>query len=130
MPYIDKDYYDNEYKGVPVDGDAFSRLVSRASEVIDALTSYKLANVDIEDLAPFIKGQVKKATAAQVEYLSLSGESNAIGGGGFSHVSAGNFSYGDKPGKESISRTETMTSQLVISILSSTGLLYGGVDYR
>lgn len=128
MSYIDKVYYDNEYKGIQIDEDTFSRLSERSTEIIDILTNYKLIGTDIEELAPFIRMQIKKATASQIEYLFTSGESNAIGGGGFSQVRAGNFTYGDKAGKESISRAETMTSQKVTSILSSTGLLYGGVD--
>lgn len=128
MPYIDKTYYDNKYKGIPLDEDTFSRLSKRASDVIDALINYKLTGVVFEDVGLFIKDQVKKATAVQVEYLFTNGESNAIGGGGFSQVSAGNFTYGDKAGKETISRAETMTTQLVVSLLSSTGLIHAGVD--
>ena len=55
-------------------------------------------------------------------------EEQSIGSGGFGQVTAGNFSYGDKPGKESLSRAEMMTTQKVISILAAAGLLYAGVD--
>lgn len=125
MPYIDNNYYVIEYEGTPVDVGSFYRLVKRATETIDILTKYKLTGVDIESLPPFIKKQIKKATAAQVEYLITNGESISMGGGSFSQVSAGNFTYGDKAG---ISRAENMTNQLVLSLLSSTGLLYTGVD--
>ncbi len=128
MPYIDLEYYNNEYEGVEVDSTSFSRLSKRASEMIDILINHKLTGKDFDKQGAFIKEQIKKATAAQIEYIVLNGEENSIGSGGFGQVSAGNFSYGDKPGKESISRSETMTSQKVMSILSSTGLLYKGLD--
>lgn len=130
MSYIDSDYYMMEYGGGDIDMVAFSRLSKRSSDVINILTGYKITQIGFENLAPFIKDQIKKATAAQVEYLAVNGEGAAIGGGGFGQVSAGNFSYGDKAGKEDISRAETMTSQLVLSLLTPTGLLYRGVGIR
>ena len=123
MPYINLDYYNNEYEGTPVDLESFSRLSKRASDTIDILINHKLTGKDFDKQGAFIKEQIKKATAAQIEYIVLNGEENSIGSGGFGQVSAGNFSYGDKAGKESISRAEMMTSQKVVSILSSTGLL-------
>lgn len=128
MPYINLDYYNNEYEGTPVDFESFSRLSKRASDTIDILINHKLTGKDFDKQGAFIKEQIKKATAAQVEYMVLNGEEKSIVGGGFGQVSAGNFSYGDKGGKESISRAEIMTSQKVMSLLSFTGLLYKGLD--
>lgn len=128
MPYVDETYYKEEYEGVEVDSTSFSRLSKRASEMIDILINHKLTGKDFNEQGAFIKKQIKKATAAQIEYIVLNGEENSIGSGGFGQVSAGNFSYGDKAGKESISRAEMMTSQKVTSILSPTGLLYKGLD--
>lgn len=128
MPYIDKDYYENDYKGMPItDNSIFDRYVRRASETIDSVTNYKLNSVGFESLAPFIQEQVKKATAAQIEYLLVSGQGAAMGAGGFGQVSVGNFSYGDKPGATSENRYEKMTSGAVLSYLEPTGLLYQGV---
>lgn len=39
MSYIDKDFYDNVYKGAPIaDDNEFNRLAERASDMIDQIT--------------------------------------------------------------------------------------------
>lgn len=129
MPYITKEYYENEYKGTPVqDKEAFDRLAARATDIVDMLTNFNLLGTELSKWPELIQGQIKKATAAQVEYLLTYGESNALGAGEYGQVSAGNFSYGDKAGKEALSREEQMTSAAVLNHLSPTGLLYTGVD--
>lgn len=128
MSYIDKIYYDEEYQGIELELDTFYRLSKRASETIDILTNYQIKQMSIDAFSEFTQEQIKLATATQIEYIYTNGEGNTSGSGGFGQVTAGNFSYGDKPGKESISRAEMMTSQKVTSILSFTGLLYQGVD--
>lgn len=131
MPYIDDDYYKNEYVGIPIsDENTFNRLVKRASDIVDMLTFHKLISIDFEKWPDFVQGQVKKATAAQVEYLFTNGETKAMGAGGYGQVSAGNFSYGDKAGADALSREEEMTSAAVIEHLRPTGLFYQGVDVR
>lgn len=129
MPYIDKDYYENEYKGMPVsDGLAFERLAMSASRVVDFLTNHRLVGSEFSEWPDLIQAQVKKATAAQVEYLITNGETKAMGSGDYGQVSAGNFSYGDKAGSDALSREEQMASAAVTMHLKPTGLLYQGVD--
>ncbi|WP_153124670.1 hypothetical protein [Peribacillus tepidiphilus] len=129
MAYIDKQYYDNEYKGVPIaDESTFNRLAERASDVIDEMTEYKIQ--DFNTLTTFQQTQVKKATAAQIEYMVTSGES-VIHGSNFGSVSIGSFSYseGAKGSNDSrINRNEQRTSPAVIGYLKPTGLLYRGVS--
>lgn len=128
MPYIDKDYYENNYEGIPVNGDAFKRLTKRASEIIDFLTNHALKDPTLDLMGiPIIEEQVKKATAAQVEYLHTQGESKAMGAGSLGQVSAGNFSYGERVGDDTLSRQQQMTSSAVLEHLKPTGLLYQGV---
>lgn len=128
MPYIDKDFYDSEYGGTPInDVPTFDRLVKRASEIIDYLTNHALQFIELDSYSSFVQNQVKKATASQVEYLLTNGESKAIGGDSFGQVSAGNFSYGNRMGDSSLNRTEQMVGGAVIQHLSPTGLLYQGV---
>lgn len=129
MSYITKEYYENEYKGTPIqDGETFDRLAARATDIVDMLTNFYLLGSELSKWPALIQGQIKKATAAQVEYLLTHGEDKAMGAGDYGQVSAGNFSYGDKAGKESLSREEQMTSVAVINHLEPTGLLYRGVD--
>ncbi|MBJ8031417.1 hypothetical protein [Bacillus cereus group sp. N21] len=129
MPYIDVDYYNNEYRGTPVSDVALlDRLISRASDQIDHVINYKLEGVDFDKLAPFIKKQVKKATAAQVEFLAINGETSATvseGGGGFS-VGA----YSENGMSVGTNGAPNFYAQYAISVpkfLKPTGLLYAGV---
>ncbi len=131
MPYIDEDYYKDEYKGLPVpEGLAFERLAMSASRVIDFLTNHRLEGSDFSKWPELIQSYIKKATAAQVEYLITSGETKAMGSGDYGQVTAGNFSYGDKAGSDALSREQDMTSAAVIMHLRPTGLLYQGVGVR
>lgn len=126
MPYIDYEYYTEDYKGIQIDEDTFNRLVRRASEIIDMLTNYVIRTLEFERWASFLQEQVKKATAAQVEYLHTHGESNAMGAGELGQVSAGNFSY--NVGSDGLDRRQKMVSTAVIEHLSPTCLLYQGVE--
>ena len=129
MPYIDVDYYNNEYKGTPVSDVALlDRLINRASDQIDHVINYKLEGVDFDKLAPFIKKQVKKATAAQVEFLAINGETSATvseGGGGFS---VGAYSEnGMSAGAAEAPSYYDRYAITVVDYLKPTGLLYTGV---
>ena len=42
MDYIDSDYYENQYKGEPVDKADFPAILQRAEEIIEELTLYRL----------------------------------------------------------------------------------------
>jgi hypothetical protein len=120
MAYIDKTYYDSEYKGTPIsDEDEFNKTAERASDVIDQLTSYTIANYDFERLATFLQTQVKKATAAQVEYFLLNGGYEATQQSELTSVNIGAFSY--QEGNNQI------TNDTVIGHLTPTGLLYRGL---
>lgn len=131
MPYIDEAYYKNEYEGIPFKAEgAFSRLAKNASRVIDILTQHQLISTEFTKWPEMVQAQVKKATAAQVEYLFTNGETKAMGAGGYGQVSAGNFSYGDKAGTDALSREQEMTSVAVIEHLKPTGLIYQGVEVR
>jgi hypothetical protein len=117
MSYIDYTYYTDVYKGVPIDADTFSRLSERASELIDQVTNYTIQ--DLSALPVFTQDQVKKATAAQVEYFVYAGEQVLHGDNGMTDVRLGNFSY-------SVG-TQSAISPAVINYLRPTGLLYRGV---
>ncbi|MRG87001.1 head-tail connector protein [Salinibacillus xinjiangensis] len=124
MTYIDKAYYDGEYKGTPVgDVDEFARLEQRAGEVIDELTNYTIANYEFTQLATFVQEQVKKATAAQVEHYVLNGGYEAIQGENLSNVRIGSFSYTEESASNEV-------SQKAYKLLAPTGLLYRGLGVR
>ena len=120
MTYIDYTYYTDVYKGVPIpDADTFSRLSERASELIDQVTNYTIQ--DLAALTTFTQEQVKKATAAQVEYFALAGDSVTHGVSEFQNVKLGDFSYSTGGAAQNV------VSPAVLSYLRPTGLLYRGV---
>ncbi|MBM6648989.1 hypothetical protein [Bacillus sp. RIT 809] len=129
MPYIDVDYYNNDYEGTPVaDITLLKRMIKRASEQIDSIIGYKLQGVDFDKVAPFIRDQVKKATAAQVEFLAINGITSATvseGGGGFS---VGAYSEnGMSAGAADAPSHYDRYAITVVDYLRPTGLLYSGV---
>jgi hypothetical protein len=123
MPYIDESYYRVVYKGIEVDASIFLSLEARASDLIDRLTSHKIvmSNNKLADYPVFIQEQVKKATAAQVEYLVINGGETAVHGGAPSSVNIGNFSYQEGTDNQIVSPS-------TIGHLQPTGLLYRGVS--
>lgn len=132
MAYIDKDYYDNEFKGVPIDESTFSRYAERASDLIDQMTNYVLWG-KFDSFPPFIQEMVKKATAAQVEYYFVQGGPEQVDSTNDpGEVRIGNFSYGSRGGsgrgEQRINRQENRVSPSVIGYLAPTGLLYRGLD--
>ncbi|PEJ75186.1 hypothetical protein CN680_18020 [Bacillus pseudomycoides] len=129
MPYIDVDYYNNDYEGTQVsDETLLKRMIKRASEQIDSIIGYKLQGVDFDKVAPFIREQVKKATAAQVEFLAINGITSATvseGGGGFS---VGAYSEnGMSAGAASAPSHYDRYAITVVDYLKHTGLLYAGI---
>lgn len=128
MPYIDQAFYDDVYKGNPVNTDAFSRFAERASDIIDQVTNFALVSVDFNNLHPVIQTHVKKAVAAQVEYLSMAGTNAVHGETSASNVSIGNFSYSEGPDLAGLSREQRRISPAALSYLRATGLLNRGVS--
>ncbi|MET3504945.1 hypothetical protein [Halalkalibacter oceani] len=124
MPYITVDYYKNDYEGVPVEDADLPRFIKRASEVVDQVTNYAIN--DFERLAPFVQLQVKKATAAQVEFFQLNGGTSiSITGDDVTGVSIGKFSYGG--GVRSSGEADQTIAANLIDYLAPTGLLYSGI---
>lgn len=131
MPYIDSDYYENTFKGtMPSDGNELIRLILRASDVIDMLIGYKLQDVDIDsaDYNSFISQQIKKATAAQVQFFVLDDvDSKFSGESGAQSVGIGSFNYSSKDAN--ITKEQGLVNPATLLYLSPTGLLHSGIDY-
>lgn len=129
MAYIDKQYYDDVYQGIEIDEQSFSRLAESASEIVDEITSYKLkTNLPYDKLNAFFKEQIQKATAAQVEYMSLQGEGVEHGDSDISSVTIGKFNYSEGQNPTRLTREQLRSSPAVIGYLKPTGLLYSGID--
>lgn len=129
VAYIDAEYYNNTYKGVDA-GDDLDRYIERASDLVDQVTGYKIA--DLAVLHPRIQELVKKATAAQVEFYVLNGGPEGVDGstdGSFSQVSIGAFQYQSGRINQQIpaGKQEHRVAPAALAYLEPTGLLYRGV---
>ncbi|WP_338788808.1 hypothetical protein [Metabacillus sp. FJAT-53654] len=122
MPYIDYTYYTNTFKSTSITQEQFDRLAVRASDLVDMVTNYVLHGVAFEDFAQLIQDNVKKATAAQAEYMAMQGGETSVHGGSPSSVGIGNFNYQDS------GEGQQVVSQFAINYLRPTGLLYRGVS--
>lgn len=122
MAYIDYDYYTNTFKGTPISEEQFGSLAERSSDLIDIETSYVLKGVAFTQFAQLIQDNVKKATAAQVEYMFINGGETAVHGGSPSSVNIGNFSY------QQAESDQKILSPMARDYLKSIGLLYKGVS--
>lgn len=138
MPYIDEDYYLNVYKGkAPTEDIDLSREIEQASDLVDTITNFQLkyGNAMIWlGAGSFINDQVKKATAIITENFIINGGYEALrlknsGSNNLSSVSLSGFSYSKGNNTEGKSQVELEVPELAISHLSSTGLLYRGVNW-
>ena len=126
MPYVDYSYYTEIYKGKSVDEADFPSLESRASEIIDDLTMYKVAQRDLGSYDAFVQEQFKKAVCAQIDYIDSVGGIDVLDEDPFQSVGLGKFSYS----KAQTSRSGTSSSNIsnrAKSLLRPTGLLYRGL---
>lgn len=129
MPYIDYDFYTNEFKGVPLDEDVFLSLVGRVSDLIDIATNFKIEAIGFEKLPPLIQLRIKKATAAQLEYIHVNGGIEATQSQEMQQASIGRFSYSKSTSKAQNANASTHQTicPAASDYLRSTGLLFSGV---
>ena len=121
--YIDYDYYTNEYKGAEVDENEFEQLAKRASDAIDIISHGRLLKGGFHKLCAYKAGLVKKAAAAQVEFLAESGGASTLTGETtLSSFKIGSFSasYEKNAGQ--------IISPLTKSFMAMTGLMYTGAQ--
>ncbi|EGL83731.1 protein gp8 [Caldalkalibacillus thermarum TA2.A1] len=129
MGYITSDYYINTYNGADA-GFELGKYIERASDLIDQVTGYKIK--DFDSLPPFVQEQVKKATAAQVEFYVMQGGDEAVNAGqnDLGRVGIGGFSYTRDTvhSATSESKDANRVSPAALAYLEPTGLLYRGLD--
>lgn len=123
MAYVDKEYYDNEYMGLPVeDPKEFERMAKRASDLVDIVTNFRSRNVTP---GGFQEEQIKKAVSAQIEHYVIAGGYEASKQE-VESVTIGNFRY-DLAGRGGGGDTKKdILSAEAIKHLASAGLLYSG----
>ena len=126
MPYVDLSYYLDTYGGdwpEHLTSENFTKLETRASLVIDSLTSSNIQAQGFEDLPPLVQQAIKNAVCAQIEYMLKNG-TDALHGVQPGSVHIGNFSY---QVSSALDNGNNGISPEAILHLSSSGLLYRGV---
>lgn len=120
MGYITEEYYNEVYKGTPVDESELPRLIERASEVIDGMALY---DIDTEKLPEFACELLRRAVAAEVEYLDENGGVSALSGGYAAQASLGKFSYS----RGTFNVSGVPAAPMSVSLLEKAGLLKRGL---
>lgn len=127
LVYIDYPYYIDLYGDEAiVDQDHFDILASLSSDIIDNITQYRIVKAGgIQALPDFVQTLIKKATAAQINYLGLQGTDV---------LSTGIANQGFTVGKVSISGSgdgqaaaRNFVAPMALMYLEQTGLLERGI---
>lgn len=125
MPYITKDYYDNTFLGESVDDADFPSLLSRAEEIIETMTTYRLGPSAFNKMSEAVQERVKMAVCAQIEYLDANGGSDVDNGSELQSAGLGKFNYTKATGTDG-NGGQSIFSPRAQRILFPTGLLYRG----
>lgn len=123
MGYITEEYYNEVYKGTPVDESELPKLIERASEIIDSMVVY---SIDTEKLPEFAHELLRRAVAAEVEYLDENGGVSALSGGNIAQATLGKFSY-SRGTSGAFSVSGMPAAPMSISLLEKAGLLRRGL---
>ena len=73
MGVVDFTFYSSVYGGTDADAQTFPALCARASDVIGAVTHWKVDETTISNLHVMVQQLYKKAVCAQVDFLSING---------------------------------------------------------
>lgn len=124
MSYITYDYYNSEFSGESVDNTDFSKLLCRASEIVEEMCMYRISETNLQNYSPEIQNRVKKAVCAQIEYLDNNGGCDLDMGNDFQSAGLGKFSYSKASSDDGTS--QSLYSPRALRYLIPTGLLYRG----
>lgn len=102
----------------------FDKLLPKASDLLDYLTSYFYVDNDMRSVIPWINCQFKKALVAQIEYF------HEFGGTSFEAINnkPQSFSAGRTTVTQKQGNLNQQVPKEVYTYLSGTGLLFGGVN--
>lgn len=127
MAYITYDEYVAYYGTPPIQESDFTVYAEQASDLIDALTEYRIMQGGLSALPDLVQRLVKKATAAQVLYFIQNGGMESVESGqsgqGFS-VGKVRVDGGSRYSAENNSRRGAlMISPMARALLEQTGLM-------
>lgn len=118
MSYVEYEYYAGVYGGESADDADFSSMCTKAEEIIEEMTMYKLTPMTFLAMPEDVQEKIKKAVCAQIDYLDAN--EGIDFGNDFQSACLGKFSYSKvSSGSSSVS----IYSPRARRILLPTGLL-------
>ncbi len=123
--YITETYYNDTFKGEPVDSADFPSLCGRAEEIVEEMTMYRVSDKTFLSFSEEVQERIKKAVCAQIEYLEANGGSEMDNGADLQSAALGKFNYTKSAGANG-STAQSIYSPRALRILLPTGLMYRG----
>ncbi len=128
MAYLTFEEFE-EISQIELTQEEFDKLCPKASDLLDHVTSYYYVKNDIDFTNKWIASQFKKALVTQIEYFK------EVGGTSFESMNSSPQSF--SAGRTSVTQnqrnsnqqiTKELVAEEVYIHLSSTGLLFRGVN--
>lgn len=123
MAYITAEYYRDVYHGDAPE-DELPALIERAGDIIDGMM---FRTPDINALPERQAELLRRAVAAEVEYLDNSGGVGAANSGGLAQATLGKFSYSKSGSSGERSYNGLNVCAISVSLLEQAGLLGRGL---
>lgn len=121
MGVVDFTFYSSVYMGTDATQASFPALCARASDIIGAVTHWRVDETNISKLHPNIQTLFKKAVCAQVDFLAINGMDS------LNETATAGFTVGKVTvhGKANASggKLQESISPLAIGYLEQTGLM-------
>lgn len=129
MAYITYEQYLDYYGTCPISEDVFPVYAGAASDLIDAITEYRLVQGGgFAALPSLVQTLVQKAAAAQVLYFTQLGLETVLTGQAGQSFTVGKVSVsGGSLANANMTAGQLMISPTTKALLEQTGLMYRGV---
>lgn len=125
MPYVEKEYYDNQYMGMPIPDEDFTRIAARAGDIVDAMTRQMVASRGLDSFPQQVQELFRRAVCAQMEYIALNGMETATMGFTGESYTVGHVSVSG--GGTAATGAKAMACPASVMLLEQTGLMGRGV---
>ena len=131
MPYLSYSEFKELAPHIEMEESEFNKLLPKASDVLNNITSYFYVKNDIEKDNSWRVKQFKQALVAQIEYFNDTGSTTSEGiNSAPQSFSAGRTTVSNASRFKATGANETksLVSEDVYIYLSGTGLLFAGVS--
>ena len=122
MGVVDFEFYTTVYGGTGADVQPFPALCARASDIVGAMTHWRVDETTIGKLHATIQTLYRKAVCAQVDFLAINGTDsiNETASGGWT---VGKVTVHGKAGNSTGGKLSESISPMAIAYLEQTGLM-------